>query len=88
MLSSKDPDPRRNHVEVMEGVQGVLVKGEAQKNPHFLRFSGVFDFLRSACSLGIPHRNTVQFDKNRRFLQIPLLDPLVLTMHLVCTLLI
>ena len=34
-----------------------IVKGEAQKNPLFWRFSGVFDFLRIACSLGIPQEN-------------------------------
>ena len=45
-----------------------IVKGEAQKSPLFWRFSGVFDFLRIACSLGI--------------LQTPLLNSLVFTMHL------
>ena len=34
-----------------------IVKGEAQKTPLFWRFSGGFDFLRSACSLGIPQEN-------------------------------
>ena len=34
-----------------------IVKGEAQKSPLFWRFSGVFDFLRIACSLGIPQEN-------------------------------
>ena len=33
------------------------VKGETQKSPLFWRFSGVFDFLRIACSLGIPQEN-------------------------------
>ena len=34
-----------------------IVKGEAQKSPLFWRFSGVFDFLRIACSLGILQEN-------------------------------
>ena len=34
-----------------------IVKGEAQKSPFFWRFSGVFDFLRIACSLGTPQDN-------------------------------
>ena len=34
-----------------------IVKGEAQKSPLFWRFSGGFDFLRIACSLGIPQEN-------------------------------
>ena len=34
-----------------------IVKGEAQKSPLFWRFSGVFDFLRIACSLGIPQED-------------------------------
>ena len=34
-----------------------IVKGEAQKSPLFWRFSGGFDFLRIACSLGIPQAN-------------------------------
>ena len=34
-----------------------IVKGEAQKNPLFWRFSVGFDFLRIACSLGIPQEN-------------------------------
>ena len=34
-----------------------IVKGEAQKSPLFWRFSGVFDFLRIACSVGIPKEN-------------------------------
>ena len=34
-----------------------IVKGEAQKSPLFWRFSGVFDLLRIACSLGIPKEN-------------------------------
>ena len=34
-----------------------IVNGEAQRSPLFGRFSGVFDFLRSAFSLGIPQEN-------------------------------
>ena len=34
-----------------------IVKANRQKNPLFWRFSGVFDFLRIACSLGIPQEN-------------------------------
>ena len=34
-----------------------IVKGEAQKSPLFWRLSGAFDFLRSACSIGIPLEN-------------------------------
>ena len=34
-----------------------IVKGEAQKSPLFWRFSRDFDFLRVACSLGIPQEN-------------------------------
>ena len=35
-----------------------IAKGEAQKSPLFLAiFWGVFDFLRLACSLGIPQEN-------------------------------
>ena len=36
-----------------------IVKGEAQKSPLFWRFSGGLnsDFLRIACSLGIPQEN-------------------------------
>ena len=53
-----------------------IVKGEAQKCPLFQTSDilGVFDFLRIACSLGIP--------------QTPLVNPLVFTMPLVSTLLI
>ena len=34
-----------------------IVKGEARKNPLCWRFSGGFDFLRSACFVGIPQEN-------------------------------
>ena len=35
-----------------------IVKGEAQKSPLFWRLSGGFwNFLRIACSLGIPQEN-------------------------------
>ena len=34
-----------------------IVKGEAQKGPRFWRFSGGFDFRRSACSVRIPQEN-------------------------------
>ena len=50
-------------------------------------FLGVFDFLRIACSLGIPQDNPLNLIKFR-FLQTPLVKPPVFTMHLVCTLLI
>ena len=36
---------------------GCIVKGEAQITPLVWRFSVFFDFLRSACSLGLPHEN-------------------------------
>ena len=36
---------------------GCIVKGEALKSPLFWQFSGGFDFLRIACSLGIPQEN-------------------------------
>ena len=47
------------------------VKGEAQKNPLFWRFSGVFDFLRSACSLRIPQENPFNFIKSPTFTNSP-----------------
>ena len=34
-----------------------IVKGEAQKSPLCWQFLGAFDFLRIACSLGIPREN-------------------------------
>ena len=66
-----------------------IVKDEAQKNPFFvfLLGGGDFEFIRSACSLGIPLENT-EISWNRRFLQTSLVDPLVFTMPLVCTRLI
>ena len=45
-------------LEIISSLQTrCIVKGEAQKSPLFWRFFGVFDFLRSACSLGIPLEN-------------------------------
>ena len=39
----------------MNSVQtGCIAKGKARKGPVFWRFSGGFDFLRCACSRGIP----------------------------------
>ena len=62
-----------------------IVKGEAQKSPLSGDFLGVFDFLRSTYSLGIP-KKPFNLIKNLRFLQMALVKPLVFTMHLVCTL--
>ena len=46
------PLTRLNSVQIR-----CIVKGEAQESPLFWRFSGVFDFLRSACSLRFPQEN-------------------------------
>ena len=47
-----------------------IVKGEAQKSPLFWRFSESFDFLRIACSLGIPKEN-LQIQKTLIFTNTP-----------------
>ena len=39
-----------------------VVKAEAQKSPLSGGFLGVFDFLRIACSLGIPQENLQNFN--------------------------
>ena len=49
-------------------------------------FLGLFDFPRITCSLGIP-QETFKFNKIPDFYN-TLVNPLVFTMHLVCTLLI
>ena len=60
----------------INGVQkGCIVNAEAQKSPLFWRFSGGFDFLRCAYSLGIPVQN-LQISTNHRYLHIPLLSHL------------
>ena len=48
-----------------------IVKGEAQKSPLFWRFSGGFDFLRIACSLGIPQDNPSNLIKSPIFSNTP-----------------
>ena len=40
-----------------------IVKGEAQKSPLFWRFTGVLDFLRSACLLGFPQKKNFKFNR-------------------------
>ena len=49
-----------------------IVKGEAQKNPLFWRFSwGFWFFLRIACSLGIPQENLLKFNQISDFTNTP-----------------
>ena len=64
-----------------------IVKGEAQKSPLFWRFSGGFWFSQDRLFSRNSTRNPLNLIKNPRFLQTPLVNPLVFTMHLVCTLL-
>ena len=62
------------------------VKGEAQKSPLFWRFFWWFSQERLFCRNST--RKPLNLMKNSRFLQTPLVNPLVLTMHPICTLLI
>ena len=63
-----------------------IVKGEAQKSPLFWRFLGGFWFSQDRLFSRNSTRNPLNLI-NPRFLQTPLVKPLVFTMHLVCTLL-
>ena len=60
---------------------GCIVKGA------FLAVFRGFDFLMSACSQGIPQRDPLNLVKSPIFSLIRLVNPLVFTMPLVCTLL-
>ena len=51
------PPPWRPLTRVNSVQTRCIVKGEVHKSPLFWRFWGVFDFLRIACSLGIPQEN-------------------------------
>ena len=64
-----------------------IVKGEAQKNPLFWRFSGSFWFSQDRLFSRNSTRNPLNLIKSP-ILQTPLVNPLVFTIHLVCTLLI
>ena len=65
---------------------GALWKARLREIKFSGDFLGVFAFLRSACSLGIPQED-LEILENLRFSQTPLVNPLVFAMHLVCTLL-
>ena len=64
-----------------------IATGEAQKSPLFWRFSGVLWFYQERLFSRNSTRKPLNVI-NHRFLQTPLVNPLVFTMHLVCTLLI
>ena len=64
-----------------------IVKGEAQKSPLFWRFSGGLWFSQDRLFFRNSTRKPLNLI-NPRFLQTSLVNPLVFTMHVVCTLLI
>ena len=63
-----------------------IVKGEAQKSPLFWRFSGGFWFSQDRLLCRNSKRKPLNLVKSP-ILRTPLVNPLVFTMHLVCTLL-
>ena len=66
---------------------GCIVQGRAQKSPLFWRFSEGFDFLRSALLSRNSSAGPFKLNKITDFLQIRPVNPLVLRMPLVSTLL-
>ena len=65
------------------GQTGRVVRGEAQRSPLSGDFLMGLDFLRCTYSLGIPEWDPLEFMKSPKS-QMPLPDPFVFTMHLIC----
>ena len=64
-----------------------IVKPRLRKVHFSGDFLGVFDFLRIACSLGIPQENPLNLIKSPIFANAPCKTTCLYSLHLVCTLL-
>ena len=85
VLPQDYPSHNNKFLQIFKSVQTRCIVKKA-KGLRKVRFSGDFlgvsDFLRIACSLGIPQKKTFKFNKIPDFYE----RPFVFTMHLVCTL--